>query len=364
MPRTPDRTTPRRLRTAARAAVALLVAALAGVAAAADAVRVQGTGVKLAPPDGFVASERFPGFRNDDGAVSIMVTELPGPFAEARKMFDGDGLAKRGVKLLSVTEVTANGAPALLARAEQTQQGIEFSKWMLIGGDATASVLIVANYPKAAATEHEEPLRAALLGATWTAGAARDPYEGLPFRLTATDTLKLARRVSNNVAFTESGKLPPASPDEALFVVGVSTSAVAPSNLAAFSAKRARATESLTEFGDLAGTPVKVAGLDAYEIVVPAKDAKTGAAKRLFQVIALDGSGYWVAQGIAPEARADALVEEFRRIVASLRRAPADGGSEAPAPKAPAPGETGAPGKPADGTPPTGPGPATPPKEK
>lgn len=362
MHRTPDRTTPHRLRTAARGAVALLLAALAGVAVAADALRVQGTAVKLAPPEGFVASERFPGFRNDDGTVSIMVTEMPGPFAEVRKMFEGDGLAKRGVKLLSVTEVTANGAPALLGHAEQAQQGTEFAKWMLIGGDATGSVLIVANYPKSAAAVHEEPLRAALLGATWTAGAARDPFEGLPFRLTATETLKLARRVSNNVAFTESGKLPPASPDEALFVIGVSTSAVAPADLAAFSAKRARATESLTGFGDLVGASVKVAGFDAYEVVVPAKDAKTGAAKRLFQVIALDGSGYWVAQGIAPEARADAMIGEFRKIVASLRRAPADGGSEAPAPKAPVPGTP--PGKPAEGTSPTAPGPATPPKEK
>ena len=41
----------------------------------AQPIRVTGTSIVLAPPPGFVASERFPGFERADLQASIMVTE-------------------------------------------------------------------------------------------------------------------------------------------------------------------------------------------------------------------------------------------------------------------------------------------------
>lgn len=320
--------------------LALLLSAFVGRRAeAGEPVRVPGTGVRLAPPDGFVATERFPGFRSEDGAATIQVTEMPGPYAEVKGALATEALAKRGMMLLSVADATVNGAPGVLARVSQAFEGTWYLKWMVLGGDASGTVLLVGTFPEAAAARFEAPIRAALLGATWTPHAARDVFEGLPFRLVATERLKVAGRMANAVLLNETGKVPSASPEEALLVVGLSHSAVPQADLVAFSKRRALATESLAGVTDLEGTSTKVAGLEAYELVARAKDAKSGEARHLYQVIALDGTGYWLVQGIVPSSRAEGMIAEFRTVVASLRKAPAasEAGAKPPASPSPVP---------------------------
>ena len=43
---------------------------------------VPGTSATLTPPDGFVEATRFPGFIKESTGSSIMISEIPGPYAE------------------------------------------------------------------------------------------------------------------------------------------------------------------------------------------------------------------------------------------------------------------------------------------
>jgi hypothetical protein len=61
----------------------------------AQPVRVTGTSVALAPPPGFEPSSRFPGFERADLQSSVMVTEIPGPFAEVTSGLTAAALATR-----------------------------------------------------------------------------------------------------------------------------------------------------------------------------------------------------------------------------------------------------------------------------
>jgi hypothetical protein len=59
----------------------------------AQAIRVTGTSVALAPPPGFEPSNRFPGFERADLQSAVMVTEIPGPVADVSRGMTAAGLA-------------------------------------------------------------------------------------------------------------------------------------------------------------------------------------------------------------------------------------------------------------------------------
>ena len=82
--------------------------------AVAQAVRVTGTSVALAPPADFVPSSRFPGFERADLQSSLMVSEIPGPVADVSRGMTADGLATRGMTLISSTRQLVDGRQALL----------------------------------------------------------------------------------------------------------------------------------------------------------------------------------------------------------------------------------------------------------
>src|SRR5215218_3813040 len=78
----------------------------------AQAVRVAGTSVTLAPPPGFTPSARFPGFERADLQASIMVTEVPGPMTGLTRGMTAAGLATRGMTLISSERPQVDGVAA------------------------------------------------------------------------------------------------------------------------------------------------------------------------------------------------------------------------------------------------------------
>ncbi|MGL5005729.1 MAG: hypothetical protein ACRDAM_22600, partial [Casimicrobium sp.] len=73
-------------------------------------VRVSGTAISIAPPEGFRASTRFSGFEHGEVQASIMITELPGPYSEVGKMLVPEQLSKQRMTLIEKSEETINGS--------------------------------------------------------------------------------------------------------------------------------------------------------------------------------------------------------------------------------------------------------------
>src|SRR5687768_1982644 len=126
-------------------------------------VRVTGTSVILAPPAGFSPASRFPGFERADRQASIMVTEVAGPLAALTSGMNRQGLASRGMTLISSTAHTSERHRTLLLHVSQLAQGVDFLKWMLVIGDAKASVMIVGTFPKSTEAELSDAVKAAVL---------------------------------------------------------------------------------------------------------------------------------------------------------------------------------------------------------
>jgi hypothetical protein len=294
--------------------------ALSAAIAFAKPVPVPGTQVAIEPPEGFTLAKQFPGFMREDVTASIVVTEMPAPVAEIKKAMNKEDLATKGMVLLESETLKHAGKDALLVKVSQQASGIDFLKWMLITGEERATTLVVGTFRSDTEDELSAPMRTAVLSSSFGA-APKDAFEGLLFRIAPSAKLKLAGRVSNMLLLNESGTTTPVAPEAPLYVIGSSMGEAAIGDLPAFAQARAAKTAKVKDVRNFKGQPIKLDGLDAYELVADATDAKSGKALRLYQVIAPEGNNYFIAQGLVGAQRAAEFVPEFQRVTGSFKQA-------------------------------------------
>lgn len=305
-----------------RLGLALLLVAASPLAALAGGERVPGTKVSLTPPAGFVPSEQFPGFQQSKAAASIMVTEMTAPSAQVRAGMTAAGLATRGMTLLTSSPGSVSNLESTLLHVTQMANGAVFEKWMLIFGDSANTVLVVATYPQALSASLSEPMKKSVLSARWDPAQKVGLFDGLKFRIAETGSLKFARRVSNMIMLTRGGDQGPVTAGEPFAVVGASLSQVdVAANLADFARQRLARTTEITGLGNLAGRTTTVDGLPAYELIAEAKDLKTGTPLNIYQLVAAEGSSYFLVQGLVGRAQGQRFLPEFRQLAESLTRA-------------------------------------------
>jgi hypothetical protein len=287
----------------------------------AQAIRVTGTSVALAPPAGFVPSGRFPGFERADLQSSVMVTEIPGPVADVSRGMTAAGLATRGMTLISSTRQLVDGRQSLLLKVSQPAGGDTVHKWMIVSGDTRTTVMIVATFPQEHEPQIGDAMKDSLLTARWTVAAAPpDHFEGLSFRISPTTSLKIAGRMSNMLMLSESGQMAPQGPTAALFVVGTSLAPVDLSDLKAFATTRASQTKQLKGLHLSEQGATAIGNEAAHELVAQGTDIATGRLVTLYQVVLPDPQGYVVLQGMVDSTRAATMVPEFRRAAQTFRR--------------------------------------------
>jgi hypothetical protein len=300
----------------------LTLAASAGAAR----IAIPGTRITLEPPPGFALAERFPGFGHAASGATLMVTDMPAPVAEVRKGMTAEGLAPRGLKVVSSEVVPRGGGEVLLIAATQQAAGGEVGKWMAIYGDTTHTVIVLATYPSAQASTLAAPLRAAVLTAERSA-AEPDPFAGLPFRLTESGNLKIANRIANALVLTEGGARRTLAAGEPLLVAAASLAEVDLSDLGAFAEQRLRQTEQLTGPWKSGGQELEIGGLRAWEIAGEGKDKGNGQPVKIYQLIVADGTrNYVIVQGLVDPARWEELLPQFRAVAHSVRKREAGAG--------------------------------------
>jgi hypothetical protein len=282
------------------------------------AVRVSGTRVSVLVPPGFEPVVQAPGFRDKETGSSLVVTEIPGPFAAVRAGLTAEGLATRGMQLLSAEEVRIASRDGVLMAASQQVGGAIFRTWMGVFGTNNATVMVVAAYPEALAGKMSALLRRAVLSAEWGPDVVVDPFEGLLFRLREGKTLKIAGRMSNALMLTRGGTSGPPPPAEPMLVVATSLTEVEVGDLETFAKARLMQTAQVKEITDIEGRTVTVGGSPGYEIRAAARDLKTGAPLVVYQLVAVRGRQYYLVQGLVGAAGADEYIPEFRAVASSL----------------------------------------------
>lgn len=293
----------------------------------AEAGPVPGTPVSLDSPQGFEPAPNFPGFINPETQSSIMVTQIPGPIAAVIQGFTADRLATRQITLLSEETVQVDGRSAMLLKLSQVAGGgVEVYKWALIRGDETATTLVLATWLKPeqplSDREVEQSLRRTLLSASWS-NRAIDPFEGLPFRVTPTDRLKVASAMGGALLLTSDGTINPDQPGKPMLVIAPSIQTVIMGDLRAFSEKRAAQIAQVTQLHNVTGKHLTIDGLQAYELVAEALD-KDNANQRLqiYQLVMQTPGqdGYFIAQGFVRQEQAAEFLPILRQVAQSFKR--------------------------------------------
>lgn len=288
---------------------------------------VPGTRVKLVAPAGHEPGRGFLGYSWPENGASLIVMEMPGPYAETVKGMDEKGLARGGMTLIEGVDAKVCGRDGRLLFVSQSSQGIDFKKWLALCGDEKRTLLLVAVFPKELESELSASFKSVLLGAEWDPTLEVDPFAVLPWSTARPEGLRFAGNMGTAYLYTEDGEVvQKAKPASARVVISPSAGEARIDDLRVFTEKRARALPYVgKQLEIVSSSAFDVGGRRGWELVGKSKHEKE-ALDLLVHVVILASEDEYVMFGnqSAFETR-DTWLPRFRACAKSwkLKEAPA-----------------------------------------
>ena len=286
-------------------------------------VDVTGTRVSMVPPADFELADRFPGFVGPNG-TSIQVTEIAGPFKEVSEGFANPELArKRGMTIVAPPHAItlADGTPALWIHLQQDYGGEPYLKWVVVWGNASASVLLVATVPKGYASGAEAMFRQSFMTARWKPAppSAAIDVAGSPFLLRPAPGWEFVMRTGATVGVGLAGTRLPDKTGAPLLIAAASTEMVPAPNLAATAVGLFKSITPDLYRDRVVRTngPTRIAGKPAHELVGTALH-HAGYPVALYLVVVADGVGHLQLVGICRLDAESKYFPAFREMVGNL----------------------------------------------
>jgi len=280
--------------------------------------RVAGTKIKIQAPEGFVKAVQFPGYLMQDTSSSIMITTIPGPYAEITKGFSKEGFVRQKMKLISKEEQVVGEAQGLLIHASQNARGVDFLKWILVFGNKSETTMVTATFPEQFKDELSEILKKSVLTTEWDKSMKLDFFEGITFRVKEFGSLKIANKMGNNLFLSANGKFPQEDESEPLVIVGSSISEdwKIP-NMKSYCNLRLKHIKGLAAPKVIEEKRVKIGGLEGYLIYAKGKGAKGDL--YVEQCLLFTDDGYYIFLALVGSEKKDKYVEDFRNILNSFK---------------------------------------------
>jgi hypothetical protein len=266
-----------------------------------DHVAVPGTRIRMIPPQGFVVSPNFSGFQQESTGSSIMVVSMPASFdVISKEMLEG-GLAKQGIKVESQEEVQISERPALLISGSQKAYGLYYTKYTLIFGTDSETIVINGATPiekRSAANA----IRKSLLTTLYDPAMEIDPLAHADFTIDCSEgPFVFAGGVANSLIFTVDGELPPRAADKSTLIVAKSFSELSADHRNQFALQRLHALPLDIEKVITTDTLV-VDSLPGYRILAEGKEAETGNIQKILLTLLFGDSFYYLLVGTTPSS--------------------------------------------------------------
>jgi hypothetical protein len=277
-------------------------------------------GVEMTRPNGFTVAERFVGFGLEEELASILIVSLPGAYEELAAGMTEARFAKKGVLVAKREQIQVSGRNATLLHARQRSPELDFTKWLLLLDGDTSTKLITATVPTSTATFLGRTMTASLMSTRVVATAYVPPDVG--FTLTPSKMLKPRTElagVGKVLAYVGSG--PPKAAGTPQFIATPSVGAFEGPDREQFAVDRAMALATIGGIFLQSTKPVRIDGLEGYEVVAKGKDLKTKAPLVIYQVMLFEPDGnYYLMVGIVEKKRAVKLMPAFKAMAKSFKR--------------------------------------------
>ncbi len=276
-------------------------------------------GVELPQPDGFEVSNQWQGLQNEATASAVVLMTLPAPLSETTAGFTADRLQAAGMTLHEKTDATIAGKPGVLLNVTQTQEGVEFGKWLAAFGDK-ATTMIVTTYPKQLEAEMGDVMKSIIIGTRAIEVQRAAMGANVDFALGEGTKLRLASDENNTLLYTKDGTLPQKSPNDPLLVATKSLGRTQIPDIARFALQRIQQTAG-TKIGQIeSNQPTRIGQLQACETIATGTDASSNAPMLVYQMIILDTDCYFIFQGLVGADGRTEFLPEFQRMAKEFRR--------------------------------------------
>ena len=305
---------------ARRSAGALvLLAALVGFASDATAQSAEpvfppASRIGIVPPPGFVVSATFLGYQHNDKQANILMAELPSVAYEALEKEVAAELERNPGTQRRDMQLKDGGTGFLLNGVQQGPQG-PVLKWTMVAKAHDVTAVVTALVPEALKEVlSEEAVRTSFATLTVrTSVPVAEQLSVLPFTLNELSGFRIVRVQPGSAAMLTDGPKDEVEPSQQpLFLVSAVPSPVPPLPERENLARRfVGEIPGLKDVRLVRSEALRVLGQQGHEIIVEAKDAKTGDDLTSVQWLRFGSGALMRIVGIA---RKDAWEKTFPRF--------------------------------------------------
>lgn len=278
---------------------------------------IYGSKISMIAPKGFAVALNFMGFQEAETNSSVMVMDIPGPYAEVSKGLNKETLLKQGINVETIENITLNGLQGMLISGQQTAHEIVFSKYILVFGTEKESLLINGIVP----TENvalQQLVKESILSTVYNVDKVLTPLDAVDFEISTEGTdFIFAKNMSNMLVYNRDGKMPSETVDKASFVIAKAISKVEILDKKEFAINRIKVLPvQITQINSV--LPVKINGLSGYEITANGVDRKTGKKEQAYQVMLFVNNSYYILFG-SSEGDFENNLNVFKKLVSSFK---------------------------------------------
>ncbi len=278
-------------------------------------------GLAIPQPTGFTKATSFYGFEQASTNSSILLSKIPGPFAEVTKGFDRNGLATRGIDLISRQPVKIDNQSGLLLQVSQSAYGQKFLKWIVVFGDEQNTNIATATFLSKNAAKLGLSLKQIVLAVSPNQSSPN--ASSLPFTVTAVDGLSLVQKVAGVgkvAAFTKNGNIPTASPTDPLFIVTPSLGDIPIGDRKSFATRRLSGYPQIEIAAVKSNNEITIDNLSGWEIIADGRDRQSKAMLKLYQIVLFPKQGgYVLMTGIVGDKQAEIYLPKFKTMALTYR---------------------------------------------
>jgi hypothetical protein len=279
---------------------------------------IKGTKVSVIPPKGFTDGLNFLGLQQTESGSSIMILDIPGPYAETSKGITKDNMLSKGVEMNEIETLTINGLPAIFATGIQNAYGNIYSKFILVFGTDNETIMINGVYPNNLKKVGDE-IKQSMLTVFYEPDKKINPFEALDYSIDISETkLKFGKSMSGALIFSVDGQVPTASSDKTNLIVAKSFSQISTEDKKLFCINRLKQTpievKNIVYINE-----ITIDGISGYEIYAKGKNKKSSETENIYQVILFSDKLYYILFGTTNDETYKSI-EDIKKAVETFRR--------------------------------------------